>query len=57
MTDRQKDVWFAVLLIAVLVGLLLGGLLLLRLTRREARWRGRSSRASPASGILLPLNF
>jgi hypothetical protein len=53
MTDRQKEVGFAVLLIAILVGLLLGGLLLLRLTGREARWRGWSSRASPTSSILL----
>jgi len=42
MTDRQKEVWFAVLLIAVLVGLLLGGLLVLRLTGREARWQDGS---------------
>ena len=54
MTDRQKEVWFAVLLIAVLVGVLLGGLLVLRLTGREARWPLSHSPAWPVSGILLP---
>jgi uncharacterized membrane-anchored protein YhcB (DUF1043 family) len=32
MTDRQKDAWSGVLLAALMVGILLGGLLVLRLT-------------------------
>jgi hypothetical protein len=32
MTDRPKEAWSGVLLTALLVGLLLGGLLVLRLT-------------------------
>jgi hypothetical protein len=32
MTDGQKDAWSGVLLAALMVGILLGGLLVLRLT-------------------------
>jgi hypothetical protein len=32
MTDRQKEAWSGVLLAALMVGILLGGLLVLRLT-------------------------
>ena len=32
MTERQQEAWSGVLLIVLLVGLLLGGLLVLRLT-------------------------
>jgi hypothetical protein len=32
MTDGQKDAWAGVLLTALMVGILLGGLLVLRLT-------------------------
>ena len=32
MNDRQKDAWSGVLLTALMVGLLLGGLLVLKLT-------------------------
>ena len=36
MTDREKENWAGVLLTALLVGLMLGALLLLRLTTNQA---------------------
>jgi uncharacterized membrane-anchored protein YhcB (DUF1043 family) len=36
MTDREKETWAGVLLTALVVGLMLGALLLLRLTTNQA---------------------